>query len=115
MEDTNDLLKEVQASMGRMQKEHPAYMAPFGMFMKKQRRWGTYGKDQGAYICCAFCFLWMQWCIAFHVKGALDAGASREEIIEACYVAVLMGGGPSMMQMGRVMKALDDYGSKVIP
>ena len=35
MEDTNELLKEVQASAGKMQKEYPSYMAPFGNFMKK--------------------------------------------------------------------------------
>jgi len=113
MEDTNDLLKEVQASMGRMQKEHPAYMAPFGMFMKKAEGDGALTAKTKELISVALSVSsGCKWCIAFHVKGALDAGASREEIIEACYVAVLMGGGPSMMQMGRVMKALDDYGAK---
>ena len=32
-------------------------------------------------------------CIAFHVHDALDAGATREEIIETIGVAVMMGGG----------------------
>lgn len=37
-----------------------------------------------------------EYCIAFHVFKALEAGASREEIMEAAMVAVAFGGGPSM-------------------
>jgi len=34
-------------------------------------------------------------CIRSHVKGALELGASRDEILEAAEVAILMGGGPT--------------------
>ena len=37
-----------------------------------------------------------EYCIVFHVFKALEAGASREEIMEAAMVAVGFGGGPSM-------------------
>ncbi|WP_371362025.1 hypothetical protein SRRS_32850 [Sporomusa rhizae] len=37
-----------------------------------------------------------EYCIAFHVFKAFEAGASREEIMEAAMVAVAFGGGPSM-------------------
>ncbi|MCD6084193.1 MAG: carboxymuconolactone decarboxylase family protein [Desulfurococcales archaeon] len=50
-----------------------------------------------------------EWCIAFHVKNALDAGATPEEIREASWVAVLMGGGPSLAYMQLVEKALKEY------
>lgn len=49
-----------------------------------------------------------EYCIALHVQNCLDAGASREEIVETCGVAVLMGGGPSLMYCTQVMKALDE-------
>ncbi|MGY4687795.1 carboxymuconolactone decarboxylase family protein [Petrotoga sp. DB-2] len=49
-----------------------------------------------------------EWCIAFHVKSALDAGATEEEILEAAWVAVLMGGGPALMHAGLVLEALKD-------
>ncbi|WP_181685187.1 carboxymuconolactone decarboxylase family protein [Halorhabdus salina] len=35
-------------------------------------------------------------CVLWHLDGALEAGATREEIIETLEVAVLMGGGPAM-------------------
>jgi AhpD family alkylhydroperoxidase len=49
-----------------------------------------------------------EWCIAAHVKSALDAGATEEEILEAAWVAVLMGGGPALMHAGLVLEALKD-------
>jgi len=33
-------------------------------------------------------------CLRLHVRDALEMGMTREEIIEACNVAILMGGGP---------------------
>ena len=48
-------------------------------------------------------------CIAFHVHDALKAGATREEIIEALDVAVLMGGGPALMYVMEAMEALDQF------
>ena len=36
-------------------------------------------------------------CIAFHTHDALKAGATREEVMDALGVAILMGGGPSMV------------------
>ncbi|RJP34471.1 MAG: carboxymuconolactone decarboxylase family protein [Actinobacteria bacterium] len=34
-------------------------------------------------------------CIRVHVRGAREAGATREEILEAASAGILMGGGPS--------------------
>lgn len=35
-------------------------------------------------------------CVLWHVDGALEAGATRDEIIETLELAVVMGGGPAM-------------------
>ena len=48
-------------------------------------------------------------CIAFHVKNAFEAGASKDEIIEACFVAVAMGGGPALAYLRLVLKAIDEF------
>ncbi|MBS3786824.1 carboxymuconolactone decarboxylase family protein [Candidatus Bipolaricaulota bacterium] len=49
-----------------------------------------------------------EWCIAFHVNNALEEGATEEEVMEAAWVAVLMGGGPALMHAGLVLEALDE-------
>ncbi|NBD94914.1 MAG: carboxymuconolactone decarboxylase family protein [Gammaproteobacteria bacterium] len=48
-------------------------------------------------------------CIAFHVHDAIQAGASRAEIVEAIGVAILMGGGPSMVYGTEALSALEQF------
>lgn len=48
-------------------------------------------------------------CIAYHVHDALEAGASRGEIAEAIGVAVLMGGGPSVVYGSQALEAVEQF------
>lgn len=48
-------------------------------------------------------------CIAYHVQAALEAGATSEEITETIGVAVLMGGGPSVVYGSEALEALDQF------
>ena len=47
------------------------------------------------------------YCIALHVANCLKAGATREEIMEICGVAIAMGGGPSYTYAAFVLDCLD--------
>ena len=49
-------------------------------------------------------------CIRMHVKKCLDAGATREQILEVAGVAVMMGGGPAFMHTVEVIEALEALG-----
>lgn len=46
-------------------------------------------------------------CIYAHVQAALSAGATKEQILEAAGVAVLMQGGPTYTYLPRVVEALE--------
>jgi AhpD family alkylhydroperoxidase len=48
-------------------------------------------------------------CIAFHIHDALKAGATRQEILETIGVAILMGGGPSVVYGTEAMEALNQF------
>ncbi|MDR3541551.1 MAG: carboxymuconolactone decarboxylase family protein [Desulfosporosinus sp.] len=51
-----------------------------------------------------------EYCIPFHTFKALEAGATREEIIEAAMVSVGLGGGPSMAYIATLLKdSLDEF------
>ncbi|WP_055665177.1 carboxymuconolactone decarboxylase family protein [Desnuesiella massiliensis] len=51
-----------------------------------------------------------EYCIVFHVYKALEAGASREEIMEAAMVSVAFGGGPSMAYSVTLLKdSIDEF------
>lgn len=51
-------------------------------------------------------------CVAYHVHDAIEAGATREEILEVVGVAVLMGGGPSVIYGSEVLEALEQFQQK---
>ena len=48
-------------------------------------------------------------CIAFHVKAALQAGASQQEVTEALGMAIYMGAGPSVMYASHALEALAQF------
>ncbi|SHH32945.1 carboxymuconolactone decarboxylase family protein [Clostridium grantii] len=51
-----------------------------------------------------------EYCIVFHVYKSLEAGATREEILEAAMVAVAFGGGPSMAYSVTLLKeSIDEF------
>ena len=48
-------------------------------------------------------------CIAFHVKAALEKGASAEEVTEVLGMAIYMGAGPSVMYASHALEAFGQF------
>ncbi len=48
-------------------------------------------------------------CIAYHVHDAVQAGASRQELLETIGVALLMGGGPGSIYAAHAMDAIEQF------
>jgi len=48
------------------------------------------------------------YCIVAHVANALEAGATQEEILDVCRVAIMMGGGPAVAYSRLTMKAIEE-------
>jgi len=46
-------------------------------------------------------------CIKHHVSKALEAGATKEEILEAAQVALLMRGGPALSYIEELIDELE--------
>ncbi len=51
------------------------------------------------------------WCIASHVKKAMDARATKDEIVETCFVAMVMGGSPALAYTKVAMDAMKELGT----
>lgn len=51
-------------------------------------------------------------CIAFHVKAALQNGATREEVLETLGMAIYMGAGPAVMYASHAIEAFDQLAEK---
>ena len=48
-------------------------------------------------------------CIAFHVKAAVEHGATKEEVIETLGMAIYMGGSPSVMYASHALEAFTQF------
>lgn len=110
MENMNEIVKEIHKSIVTLRKEYPEETKAFMQLLQatgKPKALSTKDKEliAVALSVAARC----HWCIGFHVKNALDAGATREELIEASYVAVTMAGSPALMYMQFVLKAIEDF------
>ena len=54
-------------------------------------------------------------CIAFHVKAAVEHGASREEVLETLGMAIYMGAGPSVMYATHALEAFTQFAESAKP
>ena len=48
-------------------------------------------------------------CVGFHVKAALEQGATRAEVTEALGMAIYMGAGPSVMYASHALEAFEQF------
>lgn len=48
-------------------------------------------------------------CIAFHVKAAVEQGATKEEVCETLGMAIYMGAGPSVMYASHALEAFAQF------
>ena len=109
MKDTADLLKEVDLNLMTFGEDWPEQMSAFGNLMSATKTAGALdGKTKALVALAVSITAHCEWCIAVYVRNALAEGATREDIFEASWVAVLMGGGPALMFMQVVQKALED-------
>jgi len=103
-------IDEVMDMMGALSEHQPETMRHFKMFMGQVLKEGTLDTKTKELITVGTAITARcKYCIALHVKKALDAGATKDEIMEAATVAMLMGGGPAMTYIVEVKKALDEF------
>jgi AhpD family alkylhydroperoxidase len=108
---TNDVHEEnrqVREMMARLGEELPGAMGAFGRLHRSATDDGVLSTKVKELIALAIGItVRCNGCIAFHVHDALKAGASRGEILETIGVAILMGGGPSVVYGAEALTALD--------
>jgi AhpD family alkylhydroperoxidase len=103
-------LDQIQEHMGQLAEGQPAPMKAFGDLHDAVAEPGALDFKTKELIALAIAvFARCDGCIAYHTHDALSAGASREEIMEALGVAVLMGGGPAVIYATHVVEALRQF------
>jgi AhpD family alkylhydroperoxidase len=96
--------------MGKLGRDIPATMGAFSKLHQANASDGVLSAKNKELIALGIAIaVHCDGCIAFHIHDALAAGADREEITEAIGVAVLMGGGPSVMYGCEALAALEQF------
>ncbi len=103
-------LKEIEELLDRLGKEHPKEIAAFSRFLRETLDTKALTTREKELIALALGIAaGCEWCIYLHTQKALDAGAKPEELIEAGLVAVLMAGGPALMHLIPLVKAIEKF------
>ncbi len=53
-----------------------------------------------------------EYCVEYHAREALRAGATRDELLDVLVVALLMRGGPAIPAATRLVKVLEEAGGE---
>lgn len=101
---------ELQEHMKKLGKEIPETMGAFEKLHKSGVAEGSLSTKIKELISLGIAVtVRCDGCIAFHVHGAIGAGATKDEIMETIGVAVLMGGGPSVMYGCEALAAFEQF------
>ncbi|MCB9359438.1 carboxymuconolactone decarboxylase family protein [Candidatus Woesearchaeota archaeon] len=107
-EDYKQLLRDTVHGLSRLRESTPDQMKSFYEFMDVVE--SKLDKKTVELIAIAIAIKdGCEYCLVAHVRAALKAGLSKDEILSACWVAVVMGGGPAMMHLQVVEKIIDEF------
>lgn len=113
MGEMKESVDNVMKTMELMSKQQPETMRYFKAFMGSVLKEGVLDTKTKELVALGTAITARcKYCIAIHVEKALKVGATKEEILEAAAVAILMGGGPAMTYVVEVKKALEEFLSK---
>ncbi len=105
-----DGYKKLMSDIGKMYKRCPGIAEGFGKLHDKAMKGGVVStKDKELIALGIAVAVRCTGCITSHVKGAIDAGATREEIYETVGVAVLMAGGPGAVYGSMAIEATEEF------
>ncbi len=109
MNKTEEYLAKFKTDIGKMKAEIPDTTQGFaGLFGKVMKNGALTTREKELIAIGISVAMRCEPCIRGHVENCLDSGATRQQILEAASVAVMMGGGPAYVYIPVVMETLDD-------
>lgn len=104
---------ELRALTARLGKELPGPIGAFGQLHSRTFAEGALSTKHKELTALAIAVaVRCEGCIAFHVHNCLEAGATREEVLETLAVAIDMSGGPGIVYACEAFEALEQYAAK---
>lgn len=101
---------ELVRLMEKLGGEIPETMGAFDNLHKSSTKDGALSKKTKELIALGIAItVRCDGCISFHVNDAVKSGASTAEVVETIGVAVLMGGGPSVVYGCEALEAMHQF------
>ena len=105
-----DRLEETQNMFNKLKSDMPKELSSFINFTQLAKSEGAIDKKSKDLILVSLAVASQcSWCIALHIDAAVKSGATKDEILEACMLSVVMGGGPKLMYMNIVYEELEKH------
>lgn len=106
-------LQQIGKQFELMGTHMPSYNGKFMEFSREMFKGDAIPRKEKSLIAVAVSIVQQcEWCIVYHVKLAMEAGASEKELREAGYVATALGGGPAAMHMIILENAIEEFRNK---
>lgn len=104
-------MDEYRSALRALKEEVPDSLGAFNSFYQQVMQEGVLDAKTKELIALAVgVAIHCESCVLLHTRAAHKAGASREEILEAAFVGVVMGGGPAFTFLPVVKRTLDELG-----
>jgi AhpD family alkylhydroperoxidase len=105
--DYREQLEERLAQLGR---ELPGPMTGFARLHRRAVQEGALPAKVKEMMALAISIvLGCEGCIAYHVHDAVEAGATRAELLETIGVGLLMGGGPGSIYAAHALEVIEQF------
>jgi AhpD family alkylhydroperoxidase len=112
-EEIQGIVDDFKVTVGTMRKENPEVTIAFLDLLRSARKEGSVTAKQKE-LCCLSIALCIRCenCIVLHTKSAIESGATRQEILEICGLAVMMGGSQVMPYTALALKSYNKFSPK---
>lgn len=105
-----ELYRNLEERMAKLGTEIPGPMTGFARLHKKAVEDGVLSRKVKEMMALAIgIVVGCEGCIAYHVHDAVDAGATRPELLETVGVGLMMGGGPGSIYAAHALDAIDQF------
>jgi AhpD family alkylhydroperoxidase len=102
--------QHLEARLAQLGQELPGPMTGFARLHKKAVEEGALPTKVKEMMALAISIVvGCDGCLAYHVHDAVQAGATRQELLETIGVALLMGGGPGSIYAAHALDAIEQF------
>ena len=109
---TTNFFEKFENDLVKLKKLNPDVVAGFSGLFAKTMKEGVLSIEEKELIALGMGLVCRcEPCIKLHVKKCLDAGVSKEKIMDTATVAVMMGGGPVYTHLSILIETLEELGA----